>query len=81
MKKFTTLEAHLGDRPHSPYAIGETRTVDDAASVKHLIDAKILGDHDPKAEAAFEAAAEKAEKAEGAPLNKAEGKPPSNKAG
>jgi hypothetical protein len=75
--KFTTIETHLGDRPHEPYTPGETREVDDESSVKHLVDLGVLGKHDAKAEAAWE----KAKKAEGnATENKAEGGADENKA-
>lgn len=70
MTKFTTLSTHIGDRPHDPYTPGETREVDDEASIKHLLegDSPTLGKHDPKAEAAFEKALKErlANKAEGA---------------
>ena len=68
MGKFTTLETHIGDRPHQPYAPGETREVDDDTQVKHLVDCKVLGEYDAKAEKAF---ANKAETK--APTNKSEG--------
>jgi hypothetical protein len=74
MPKFTTLSTHIGDRPHDPYQPGETREVDDANMVKHLVDAEVLGEHDAKAEAAFEKA-----KKEAATKNKAEGAADKNK--
>ncbi|UAK25860.1 hypothetical protein [Sphingomonas nostoxanthinifaciens] len=67
MSKFTTLEAHIGDRPHDPYQPGETREVDDDNMVKHLVDTKVLGEYDAKAETAFKNKAEgKAEKTKAA---------------
>ena len=67
MTKYTTLSAHIGDRPQEPYLPGETREVDDENTVKHLTegDSPVLGDYDEKAEKTF--------------LNKAEGKAPANK--
>lgn len=56
MTKFTTLGPHIGDRPHDPYLVGETREVDDENSVKHLIDDGTLGEYDPAAEKAFKEA-------------------------
>lgn len=53
MTKFTTLVPHIGDRPHDPYQVGETREVDDENSVRHLIDGGTLGEFDETAEAAF----------------------------
>lgn len=53
MAKFTTLTPHIGDRPQQPYAVGETRELDDPSDIKHLTDAKIIGDYDKKAEDAY----------------------------
>jgi hypothetical protein len=74
MPKFTTLETHIGDRPHKPYLPGETREVDDPASVKHLTDGDnpILGEFDKDADAKFI-------KAQKALQNKAEGAADENK--
>ena len=70
MTKFTTLSAHIGDRPHQPYLPGETREIDDENTVKHLVegDSPTLGKYDVKAEAAFEKAQKErlSNKAEGA---------------
>lgn len=75
MTKFTTLQAHLGDRPQQPYLPGETREVDDENMVKHLTqgDDPVLGDYDSKAHAAFEKAQKERLK------NKAEGAAEDNK--
>lgn len=70
MTKFTTLSAHIGDRPQEPYQPGETREVEDENTVKHLTegDSPTLGKYDAKAEAAFVKAQKErlSNKAEGA---------------